>query len=312
MALDEASAAFISAFAASGAKPLHEQSVSDLRAGAAAAARMSPSGPAVSSVVEHSVPVDGGHIAVRAYEPEAPTAAILFFHGGGWVLGTLDESDLLARTLAVRNNALVLSVDYRLAPEHPFPTATNDAWASLLWAAEHLAAREDGLPLVLLGESSGANLAAVVAQRAQREGGPRILSQVLLYPAMDCDVDRPSYLDPANQLTLSRDAMMWFWDHYADGDQRTDPAASPLRADDLTGLPPAVIVTAEHDPLRDEGEEYADLLRSAGVAVEHRRFHGQIHGFVGMLGVLPGAAAGMDYLAEHIGASVKGNEGVRS
>lgn len=312
MALDEASTALLGAFAQTGAKPLHEQDVQDVRAGAAMAVQMSPRGPEVDEVIDHEVAVSGGSIVVREYLPEAPTAAIVFYHGGGWVLGSLDESDLFARTLADRLNAVVLSVEYRLAPDHRFPVATDDAWSAFLWADAHVRDRRSALPLVLFGESAGGTLAAVVAQRAERENGPRARAQILAYPATDSDFERASYVDPANQLMLSRDSMIWFWNHYADLGQRADPAASPIRAEDLTGLPPAIILTAEHDPLRDEGEEYADRLAAAGGVVAARRFRGQMHGFASMVGMLPGAADALDYIAEHLAEVLAAREGERA
>lgn len=312
MALDVATTALLTAMAASGAKPLHEQTPDAVRAGAAAAVGMSGPGPDLASVADHQVAVEGGSITVRVYAPESPRAAILFLHGGGWVIGTLDESDALARTLAQKADALVLSVDYRLAPEHRYPTALDDAWEALRWAEAHLADRGDGLPLVLLGESAGGNLAAVVVQRAASTNGPAIAAQVLVYPVTDCDFDRESYVDPENQLMLNREAMIWFWDHYADSTVRTSPGASPIRAEDLSGLPPTIVLTAEHDPLRDEGEEYADRLRQAGVAVESQRFAGQAHGFFSMINVLPGAAAGMDYVVKQLTETLEQAQEVRS
>ncbi|MFI6691180.1 alpha/beta hydrolase [Streptomyces sp. NPDC050433] len=300
MALDEATTALLKAMAAGGAKPLHEQIPHEVRAATAAQGALFGPGPAVHDVRDHAVAVDAGTVTVRAYTPADPVAVIVYFHGGGWALGTLDEFDALARTLADRTGAEVLSVGYRLAPEHRYPTAPRDAWAALRWADARITERGTPLPLVVAGDSSGGNLAAVVTQRARSEGGPRIAAQVLAYPPTDCDLDNASYTDPANQLTLTRDTMAWFWNHYADPEQRTNPDASPLRAADLSGLPPAVVLTAEYDPLRDEGEAYAEKLRAAGVPVAHRRFTGQVHGFFSMVGVLPGAADAMDFVVEQL------------
>ena len=191
---------------------------------------------------------------------------------------------------------------YRLAPEYRFPTAVEDSWAALQWIAGHLTEiAGEPVPLIVAGDSAGGNLAAVVAQRALDRGGPAVELQVLIYPVTDWDLDTTSYLDPANQPLLSRDPMSWYWDHYApDHEARAHPDASPLRGTRLAGLAPAVILTAEHDLLRDEGELYATLLLRAGVPVRHRRFAGQMHGFFTMIGLLPGACDGLDFVAAAI------------
>ncbi|HEY7325681.1 MAG TPA: alpha/beta hydrolase, partial [Streptosporangiaceae bacterium] len=181
--------------------------------------------------------------------------------------------------------------------------AADDSWAALLWANERLTEIAGGVvPLVVMGDSAGGNLAAVVARRARDAGGPQLASQVLVYPVTDADLNTPSYLDPENQLLLTRESMIWFWDHYApDGADRTHPDASPLQATDLSGLAPAIVVTAEHDPLRDEGEAYAERLALAGVPVVRQRFAGQMHAFFTMVGVLPGSAEAIDYVSDNLG-----------
>jgi acetyl esterase len=268
-------------------------------------AALTPDPPAVDSVQLRLAPGAAGPVPVRHYRPKGAAKderlpALVYYHGGGWVIGGIDDFDTLGRQLAERTGCAVVLVDYRLAPEHRHPTAAEDAWAALRWVSGHV--REiagDAVPLIVAGDSAGGNLAAIVAQRARDEGGPYIALQVLVYPVTDCDLDTPSYLDPANQLMLTREAMIWFWDHYApDQPSRERADASPLRAADLSGLPPAVILTAEHDPLLDEGEAYAQRLREAGVPVEHRRFAGQMHGFFTMVNVLPGSAAGIDHVVE--------------
>ena len=224
------------------------------------------------------------------------------------MIGALDEFDTLARQIVDRTGAAVALVDYRLAPEHRYPVAAQDAWAALRWADAHLEELAGArVPLIVAGDSAGGNLSAVVAQQAKASGGPDISLQVLVYPVTDADLDNASYTDPANQLLLSRDAMIWFWDHYApDPQDRENLDASPLRAADLSGLPPAVVLTAEYDPLRDEGEAYADKLRAAGVPVQHQRFAGQMHAFFTMVNVLPGAADGLDYVVGHIDRHLAG------
>ena len=301
MALDEATTAFLSQMAQSGMKPLHQMTPMEARGLGVALREMYGPGPEVAQVVDDTVPVEGGEIAVRVFAPQDPRAMIVYYHGGGWVIGALDEFDTLARQMVQRTRAAVALVDYRLAPEHRYPTAVEDAWTALRWVKEHLDEHGTQLPLVVAGDSAGGNLAAIMAQRATAEGGPEISLQVLVYPVTDADLDNASYRDPANQLMLSRDSMVWFWDHYApEPDSRKNPDASPLQAADLAGLPPAVVLTAEHDVLRDEGEAYAEKLRAAGVPIEHRRFSGQMHGFFTMVNVLPGAAEALEYVGEQI------------
>jgi len=299
MALDEATTQFLATMAESGAKPLHEMTPAEAREVTAGLKEMYGPGPEMARVEELSAPAaDGASVPVRLLVPnDSPRGLIVYYHGGGWVIGAIDEFDTLGRQLAERTGCAVALVDYRLAPEHRYPTAAEDAWAALTW----LAARHGSGPVIVAGDSAGGNLAAIVARRARQENGPAIALQVLVYPVTDYDLDKPSYVDPQNQLMLSRDTMIMFWDHYiADGKSHHNPDASPLRADDLADLPPAVVLTAEHDVLRDEGEAYAEKLRAAGIPVRHRRFDGQMHGFFTMVNVLPGSAAGIDYVVSEI------------
>jgi acetyl esterase len=259
------------------------------------------------AVADTLVTVAGGSIPARVLRPDgSPRAIIVFYHAGGWVLGGLDECEAEAAALAQHTDCAVVCPAYRLAPEYRYPTAIEDAWAALRWAAGHAAeitgdAGGLAVPLIVAGESAGGNLAAVVARRSAELSGPGVLLQVLICPVTDSDTDSLSYTDPANQLLLDRDEMIWFWDQYApDPAARAHPDASPLQAVFLTGLPPAVILTAEHDVLRDEGELYAMRLVQAGVPVAHRRFAGQIHGFLGRVGVLPGSADGLQFIAEQV------------
>jgi acetyl esterase len=254
----------------------------------------------MANVTDTRVRTGGGSIPVRILTPSPnPRGVIAYYHGGGWVLGGISAFESLGRHIAARTGCTVILVGYRLAPEYRFPTAVEDSWAALQWIAGHLTEIVgERVPLVVAGDSAGGNLSAVVAQRALKAGGPPIELQVLIYPVTDCDLNTTSYLDPASQLLLSRESMMWYWNHYAPAPEaRTHPDASPLRGTPLTGLPSAVILTAEHDPLRDEGELYATLLMRAGVPVRHRRFAGQMHGFFSMIGLLPGARDGLDFVA---------------
>jgi acetyl esterase len=238
---------------------------------------------------------------------ERPRGVIVYYHGGGGVIGGLEDFDRLGRLLAERTGCTVVLVDYRLAPEYRFPTAVDDSWAALRWADEfraELAGPGPGgapAPLIVAGDSAGGNLSAVMTMRARAAGGPAIALQVLVYPVTDCDLEATSYRDPANQLMLSRESMVWFWDHYApEPGARLHPDASPLRSANFAALPPAVILTAEHDVLRDEGELYATRLLKAGVPVRHRRFAGQMHGFFTMVDLLPGAGEALAYVATAI------------
>ncbi len=310
--LDRASLNFIAELEARGMPPMHELTPSEAREAGERMVELYGAGPAMVRVQEFEVPTsDGDRITVRVLVPhEEVRGVIVYYHGGGWVLGALDQFDTLARLLAQRSGCAVALVDYRLAPEHPYPTAIEDAWAALAWIAANLdQIAEDEVPLIVAGDSAGGNLAAVVSQRA-REAGPQIALQVLVYPVTDCDFDTASYVDPRNQLIVSRETMTWFWDNYApDRSVRTSSDASPLRAASLTGLPPAVIVTAEHDVLCDEGEAYARRLGEHGVRVEHRRFEGQMHGFFMMVGLLPGSAAGLEFVAQAINRELSAGGG---
>ena len=302
MTLDQASAALLTQLAASGMRPLTELTPAQARRLEAAAALGDP-GPAMATVTDRRVRAGGGSVPVRILTPGPnPRGVIAYYHGGGWVLGGIGTFEALGRHIAARTGCAVVLVGYRLAPEYRFPTAVEDSWAALQWIAGHLTEiAGKRVPLLVAGDSAGGNLAAVVAQRALTAGGPAVEPQILVYPVTDCDLNTTSYLDPASQALLSRELMIWYWDHYAPSrEARTHPDASPLRGTQLAGLPPAVILTAEHDPLRDEGELYATLLMRAGVPVRHRRFAGQLHGFFTMIGLLPGARDGLDFVAAAI------------
>jgi acetyl esterase len=277
--------------AAVGAPPLWELTPDEARAGIAANIAVIPAGPDLESVRDLVIPSPAGGIPARLYSPSSSAPGlVVYFHGGGWVVGTLDAWDPLVRALTIASGCDVLSVDYRLAPEHLFPAATDDAYQALTWAAS-----PDGIahgrPVVVAGDSAGGNLAAVSALRAVEDGGPTVAYQVLIYPVVDCDLDRRSYREyDGEEFILNRRDMVWSWDRYAPGPSaRKHPYASPLRAASVTGLPAAYVVTAEHDPLRDEGFAYANRLRAARVPVEHRHYGSQIHGFFTYAGMLDDA-----------------------
>lgn len=263
-----------------------------------------PPGPDMASVRDETVTgTDGASFRVRVLCPiDSPRGAIVFYHGGGWVLGDIDQYDTLGRQLAARTGAAVILVDYRKAPEHRYPAAAHDAYDALTWVDANLSAiAGKRVPIIVAGDSAGGNLAAVVVQRANAENGPRVSLQLLVYPVTDAAMDTASYADPDNQLLLNAPLMEWFWDHYTpDKAQRLEPGASPARAKDLYGLPPALVVTAEYDVLRDEAEAYGDALKAAGVPVTMKRFDRQMHNFFAMPGLLPAAATALEYVGQQI------------
>ncbi len=255
--------------------------------------------PEEVAVVEDRVVPGMVDVPVRVYTPEGARGGgaplLVWLHGGGWVIGDLDTADATARALANRSGAVVVSVDYRLAPEHTAPTALDDSVAALRWAVEHGGELGvDATRVAVGGDSAGGNLAAALCQRVRDDGGPAIAFQLLVYPVVDCTLTHPSMDENAEGYFLTKDAMVWFVDHYLDTLDPKHPSVSPLHADSLAGLPPALVLTAEFDPLRDEGEAYAAALRDAGVRVESVRYDGQIHGFFGMAALLDDAKHALD------------------
>ncbi|MCP3373080.1 alpha/beta hydrolase [Bradyrhizobium cajani] len=269
-----------------------------------------PEPPALARVAELAIPAPHGAIPARLYVPKEPrrhdglSPALVFFHGGGWVIGDLDSHDVVCRQLAVEGALIVISVDYRLAPEHKFPAAADDAIAATEWIAAN--ARELGIDAARLsigGDSAGGNLAAVVALAARDGNGPALAGQVLIYPAVDFAMTHGSHSEPETSVLLTHSVIRWFRDHYLNGAADIhDWRASPARAASLIGLPPAYVLTAGADPLRDEGAEYADRLRQAGVSVTTRHYPGQFHGFFTMGKLLPQA----NIAVREIGAWLKG------
>ena len=260
--------------------PLESMSPEEARAFSIESATMRPPGPEVGEIVDGVLPGASGDLTYRVYRPESdgPHPIVVYFHGGGWVLGAHDSDDPFCRDLCVRTDALIVSVDYRHAPEHRFPAAADDAFAAVQWIAangEQLGGITERL--AVCGWSAGANVATVACHLARDAGGPTIAGQVLVTPVTDSDTTRASYNENGDGYILTASLMEWFWDHYADPADRVDPKAAPLRADDLSNLPPALVVTAEFDPLRDEGEAYATAMSNAGVDVRHLRARGHIH-----------------------------------
>ena len=249
-----------------------------------------PEPPELKSVAPLAIPAAHGSIPARIYTPnklrqtDGLAPCLVFFHGGGWVIGDLDTHDVVCRKLADEGQLIVISIDYRRAPEHKFPAAVDDAIAATAWIATH--AKEFGIDasrLVVGGDSAGGNLATVVAIAARDGNGPAISGQVLIYPATDFTMAQPSHSEPETSILLTHSVVRWFRDHYLNGTADVhDWRASPALAGTLVGLPPAYVLTAGADPLRDEGDDYARRLEQAGVAVTYRTFPGQFHGFFTM------------------------------
>jgi acetyl esterase len=268
-----------------------------------------PDPPELKSVAPLAIPSPHGLIPARIYTPmklrqkNGLAPGLVFFHGGGWVIGDLDSHDVVCRKLADEGQLIVVAVDYRRAPEHKFPAAIDDAVAATSWiAGQATELGIDAARLLVGGDSAGGNLAAVVAIAAREGKGPAISGQVLIYPATDFAMTHPSHSEPETSILLTHSVIRWFRDHYLNGAADIhDWRASPARASSLIGLPPAYVLTAGADPLRDEGEEYAGRLKDAGVAVTHRSFPGQFHGFFTMGKLLQQA----NVAASEIGAWLK-------
>jgi len=304
MPLNAASAELMTTMAAMGVPPIAESTPDDVRAVLEVLRALSPPGPDMARVSDVVVDTpDGGTFTVRVLVPHGDVRGVMvYYHGGGWVIGSIEGHDAIARKLADVTGYAIVNVDYRLAPEHPYPTSVEDATTAFEWAAANLDVILGGdastdVPLVVAGDSAGGNLATVVARRMRDRGGPSIAMQVLIYPITDSDTETASYLDPENQLFIARDTMLWFFGYYIpDAAQRDEPDVSPLQIDDLSGLPPAFVLTAEYDPLRDEGEAYAERLRDSGVPTTLVRLDGEMHGFFSMV-TMPGHEVAVDEIA---------------
>ena len=288
MPLEPVTAAILAQIAESGAPEYHQLPVIESRAQYTEAQSVPPS-IEVCSVEDFVVPGPAGDIPVRLYRPnDKPAPLHVHFHGGGWVIGNLVTHDADCREIVAASGCMVLAVDYRLAPEHPFPAASEDCYAVSCWAAANSTQLGGSPGLISIGgDSAGGNLAAVVALMARDRNGPEFAMQLLLYPITEPSMASASFRENAEGYLLTKTMMAWFWDHYCpDIEQRKHPLISPLMASDLSGLPPALMITAEFDPLRDEGEAYAARLKEAGVEVEMRRFNGFIHGFFSLAGII--------------------------
>ena len=271
-----------------------------------------PTPPQIGMVRDLTADGPLGPIPLRVYRPagapaSTPLAVLVFFHGGGWVIGDLETHDVLCRQLTAGSGVSVVSVDYCLAPEHKFPAAVDDAWAATRWVVAHAGELAvDASRLAVGGDSAGGNLAAVVALLARGKGAPAIAVQVLIYPVADLVGETRSYRDFAEGYLLTREGMRWFIAHYLTAEaEAVDWRASPLRAQSLAGLPPALIVTAGFDPLRDEGEAYAERLREAGVRVDSVCYGGMIHGFVPMGRLLDTAGRAISLIAGSLSQALR-------
>lgn len=255
---------------------------------------LGPAVPDIASIREETIATPAGPLALRLYRPSfgfRPLPALLFFHGGGWTVGDLDSHDTLCRQLAIATGHVIVAVDYRLAPEHPWPAALDDGWAALRWLSAYAPLLAiDPLAIGVAGDSAGGNIAAVLALKARNEGGPALKAQVLIYPCTDLSASLPSHFTRADGYLLTRKTYLAYVSNYLDGRNiEGDWQVSPLRADRFDGLPPAVIITAGLDPLLDEGRAYAGRLAAAGVPVLHRSYPDMVHGFITMGGRLPAA-----------------------
>jgi len=289
--LDADAAAVYKAFQEAGRPAYETLTPPEARAYYLAARTVSnPEPPDLAEVAELAILAPHGTIPARLYRPKTVrqsggrAPALVFFHGGGWVIGDLDSHDVVCRALADEGELIVISVDYRLAPEHKFPAAVDDAVAATQWVADNATALGiDANRLSVGGDSAGGNLAAVVALSARDGQGPRLSGQLLIYPATDFTMSHPSHSEPETSVLLTHSVIRWFRDHYLSSAADVhDWRASPAKAATLVGLPPAYVLTAGADPLRDEGDDYARRLREAGVPVTHRTHPGQFHGFFTM------------------------------
>jgi acetyl esterase len=301
---------FLHAYSRLHQPPLETTPAAESRALLNAAIGVLPDCPTLASINDVQIPGPGGPLRVRIYRPRiiANRGACLYFHGGGWVLNSIDTHDDFVRRLTDATGCVCVSVDYRLAPEHPFPAAAEDAYAALKWVAENSVQWDiDPTRLAVAGDSAGGNLAAVCCLMTRDRGGPPIRQQVLAYPITDCDFTRPSYRENADGYFLTAAQMKWFWEQYCpDETQRRHPYASPIYAESLQGLPPAFVFTAEFDPLRDEGEAYASALTAAGVSVTYEQFPGMIHAFLRRVTTFDAAKTALRQIASILQTAFQG------
>ena len=303
MPLDPAVQALLAQMENPDAPKLSELEPAVARAGFAALAALQGEPEAVASVEDRKIPGPAGEIPVRIYKPsnEANLPVVMYFHGGGWVIMDVETHDSLCRALANAARCAVVSVDYRLAPEAKYPAASDDCYAATRWVADNAASLGlDASRMAVAGDSAGGHLTAVVTQMARAQGGPSLVFQVMHCPVTDYGYDTPSYAANGDGYMLTRESMEWFWNHYLPTPEHgAETNASPLRGD-LAGLPPALVQTAEFDPLRDEGKAYAEKLKAAGVPVTYTQYPGLIHDSFLFMGVVPGGRKNVDEAADHL------------
>jgi acetyl esterase len=301
MPLDPQAQKVVDTIAALNLKPIKDSTPAEARE--AMRTRTAALGPVedVPAVADHRVPVPGGEITVRVYAPAGvgPHPVLVFYHGGGWVIGDLYTHDGLCRSIVNAAGCAVASVDYRLAPEFTFPVAVEDSYTALKWVAANAPRLGlDSARVAVGGDSAGGNLAAVMALLSRDRRGPRVLLQVLVYPVTNHDFGTTSYRENATGYVLTTEDMRWFWRHYLSREEQgQEVSASPFRAKSLADLPPALVITAGCDPLRDEGEAYAARLRDAGAPVTLTQYPGMFHGFLRMTRILDQARAALDEVA---------------
>ena len=282
MPLGQQEQAFIDQLAAAGGRGFHEMEVAEARQAILQLFQVENPEP-VAKVEDRTIPTPNGDLPIRLYTPEGdgPLPVLVFFHGGGWVVGNLESHDATCRALANAAGCITLAVDYRLAPEHKFPAAPEDCYEATKWAVLNAAALGgDPQRVAVGGDSAGGNLAAAVALMAGDRGAPSLAYQLLLYPVTNHSFDTESCQQNGEDYLLTKDSMVWFWDHYLENDEAGNaPYASPLQAKYVNSPPPGLVITAEFDPLRDEGEAYGKRLQDAGADIKISRYDGTIHGF---------------------------------
>jgi acetyl esterase len=311
MALDPQMQAILDQAAAAGGKPFHAMTPVEARQAIDvmfAAFRGNPA--TVGRVEDRKLPGPAGEVPVRIYSPpgRGPFGILVYFHGGGWVIGNIETHDSLCRDLTNQAGIVTVSVDYRLAPEHKFPAGPEDCYAVTKWVGANAALLSvDADKIAVAGDSAGGNLAAVVALMARARGGPKIAYQALIYPVTDSSRDTPSYHEFSKDgYILSKADMEWFFDYYLNPGDENNPFVAPAQAKDLKGLPPALVLTAAYDPLRDEGEAYGEALRKAGVPTKISRYDGVCHGFVSMAAALDAGKRAVAEIASELRKAIGG------
>lgn len=303
MPLDPQAQAVLDMMAAAGLPPYEQISVEEARA-RYNASQLGGKPEPVARVEDQQISGPEGPLRIRLYTPEGtgPFPVLVYFHGGGWVLGNIEGSDTLCRALTNAANCVVVSVDYHLAPEYKFPVPAEDCYAATQWVASNTAAfNGDETRIAVGGDSAGGNLAAAVCQMARDRSGPNLVYQLLIYPITGYIPNTPSYQENGEHYYLTRAGMVWFWNHYLGNEEGgKNPYAAPLQAQNLNGLPSTMVITAEYDPLRDEGELYANHLQEAGIPTTVIRYPGMIHGFVRMGGAIDQSKKAIDDIAQQL------------